>query len=196
MKSRLAASVVLSALVLAGATGCTFITPQASTIAYSASDGVNVSDDDAPLAVRNAFVVADESGQFGNLIAGIVNPTDDDLVLLVTVTGLDPIEIEVPAGETVSLGANADPVLLQGVPDEDSGLEGVDFAPGSTVEVHFQSGDSNGVTANVPVLDGALPYYTDLVPEPVPMTAPGEIPVTDETSTPVPTDAPEDDGSH
>lgn len=182
MKSRLAASVVLSALVLASATGCTFITPQASTIAYSASDGVNVSDADGPIAVRNAFIVADESGELGNLIAGIVNPTTEDETLIVTVAGLDSFEIDVPAGETVSLGANTEPYLLEAEGD-------VEFAPGSTVEIHFQSGDSNGVNANVPVLDGALPYYSDLVPEPVVE----QVIIDDETATPVPTDAPDDD---
>ncbi len=178
MKSRLAASVVLSAFVLTAATGCTFITPQASTIAYSASDGVNVSDEKAPVAVRNAFVVADESGELGNLIAGLVNPTSEDQVLLVTVNGLDTVEIEIPANETVSLGANAEPLLI----------EGLGAQPGATVEIHFQSGDSNGVNANVPVLDGTLPYYSDLVPVPV-----IEIPVIDDAVTPVPTDAPDED---
>ncbi|MGW8484585.1 DNA modification methylase [Microbacterium sp. NPDC055903] len=164
--------------MLTAATGCTFITPQASTIPYSASDGVNVSDEGAPLAVRNVFVVADESGELGNLIAGIVNPTDDDQVLIVQVSGLDATEIEVPADSTVSLGGNVEPLLI----------EGLNAKPGATVEIHFQSGDGNGVKANVPVLDGALPYYTDLVPQP---TTP--VIIDEETATPVPTDAPDEE---
>ncbi|WP_460799811.1 DNA modification methylase [Microbacterium sp. GXF0217] len=187
MKSRLVASVVLSALVLTGATGCTFITPQASTIAYSASDGVNVADTAGPIVVRNAMVIADESGELGNLVAAFINPSQDDAVVTIELQGLEPFEIEVAAGETVSLGANEEPLLLDAAEAEGD----VTFEPGSTVEIYFQSGDGSGATANVPVLDGALPYYTDLVPEP----AEEEIVIDDEvtvpTETPVPTDEPD-----
>ncbi|MFB7252055.1 DNA modification methylase [Microbacterium sp. NPDC056234] len=187
MKSRLVASVVLSAVVLTGATGCTFITPQASTIAYSASDGVNVADSSGPVAIRNAMIIADESGELGNLVAAFVNPTGEDVVVTVELQGLEPFEVEVPAEETVSLGANEEPLLLDSA-DADGDLS---FAPGSTVEVYFQSGDGTGDAVSVPVLDGALPYYSDLVPE----SAEEEIVLDDEvtvpTETPVPTDKPD-----
>ena len=155
MKSRLVASAALSALVLLGATGCTFITPQSTQIEYPASDGVNVSDADGPLDIRNAFIVATEDGSVGNFIAAIVNPTDEKATLTLSVDGIDSFTVTVPAGETVSLGANADPLRVVDL----------DTKPGATIEVHFQSGDSTGVKTQVPVLDGALPYYTDLVPD-------------------------------
>ncbi|WP_223622056.1 DNA modification methylase [Microbacterium sp. EST19A] len=155
MKSRLVASAALSALVLLGATGCTFITPQSTQIEYPASDGVNVSDADGPLDVRNAFIVATEDGSVGNFIAAIVNPTDEKATLTITLVGIDPFTVTVPAGETVSLGANADPLRVVDL----------DTKPGATIEVHFQSGDSTGVKTEVPVLDGSLPYYADLVPD-------------------------------
>ncbi|WP_243224618.1 DNA modification methylase [Microbacterium sp. CIAB417] len=187
MKSRLAASVVLSALVLTGATGCTFITPQASTIAYSASDGVNVSDTAGPVVVRNAMIIADENGELGNLVAAFVNGSQDDAVVTVELQGLEPFEVEVAAGETVSLGANEEPLLLDAAA---SGGE-LTLAPGSTVEVYFQSGDGTGAAANVPVLDGTLPYYSDLVPEPVEEVIIIDDEVAVPTQTPVPTDAPD-----
>jgi hypothetical protein len=156
VKSRLAASVALSALVLAGTTGCTFISPQATTIEYSASDGVNIPDSEGPLDVRNAFIVATEDGSTGNLIAAIVNTGDQRETLIVEVEGLDALTVQVPAGGTVSLGADAEPLRI----------DGLDTMPGATVKVYFQSGDATGATAEVPVLDGTLPYYADLVPEP------------------------------
>jgi hypothetical protein len=155
VKSRLVASVAISALVLLGTTGCTFITPQSTKVNYSASDGVNVSDDDGPIVVRNAFVVANEDGTVGNFVGAIVNPTQDRGTLTITVAGVDPFTVTVPAGDSISLGANEEPLRIVGL----------DSKPGSTVEMHFQSGDSAVVKTQVPVLDGSLPYYADLVPE-------------------------------
>ena len=154
MKSRLVASAALSALVLLGATGCTFITPQSTKIEYAASDGVNVSDADGPIDVRNALVIATEDGSIGNFIGAIVNPTEKSATLTLTVEGVDPFTITVPAGDTVSLGSDEEPLRIVGL----------DTKPGATVQIHFQSGDSAGVKTQFPVLDGALPYYADLVP--------------------------------
>ncbi|WEK60552.1 MAG: DNA modification methylase [Candidatus Microbacterium colombiense] len=154
MKSRLVASVALSALVLLSATGCTFISPQATKIEYSASDGVNISDADGPLVVRNAFIVANEDGSVGNFIGAVVNPTDERATLTIGIEGIDPLTVTVPAGDRISFGADADPLRIVGL----------DTMPGATIEMHFQSGDSLGVKTQVPVLDGALPYYADLVP--------------------------------
>lgn len=155
MKLRLVASAALSALVLLGATGCTFISPQATKIEYAASDGVNVSDADGPIDVRNVFVVANEDGSVGNLIGAIVNPTDERATLTISLPGSDTFTITVPAGDSISLGANAEPLRIVDL----------DTMPGATIEIHFQSGDSTGVKAAVPVLDGSLSYYADLVPE-------------------------------
>lgn len=175
MKSRLVASAALSALVLLGATGCTFITPQSTKIEYAASDGVNISDEDGPIDVRNALVIATEDGSVGNFIAAIVNPTDEKATLTVTVEGLKPFEITVPANDTVSLGSDADPIRIVGL----------DTKPGATVEIHFQSGDSTGVKTQVPVLDGTLPYYSDLVPsEKEPASTPTPLPT--DTAAPAP----------
>lgn len=154
MKSRLVASAALSALVLLGATGCTFITPQSTEVKYSASDGVNVPDSDGPLDIRNAMIVATEDGSVGNLVAAIVNPSSSAETLTIEIEGLDPLTLRVGAGDTVSLGANAEPLRI----------DDLDTKPGATVQMYFQSGDATGATADVPVLDGTLPYYADLVP--------------------------------
>ena len=154
MKSRLVASAALSALVLLGATGCTFITPQSTEIQYSASDGINIPDTDGPLQIRNAMIIANEDGSVGNLVAAIVNDTDQNEVLTIDAEGLAPLTVRVGAGDTLSLGADAEPLRI-----DDLGAK-----PGATVELYFQSGDATGATAEVPVLDGTLPYYADLVP--------------------------------
>ena len=155
MKSRLVASAAISALVLLGATGCTFITPQSTEIQYSASDGVNIADTEGPLEIRNAMIIATEDGSTGNLVAAIVNPTDKAATLTVEIEGLDPLTVRVGADDSISLGANAEPLRI----------DDLDTMPGATIKVYFQSGDATGAAADVPVLDGSLSYYADLVPQ-------------------------------
>lgn len=157
MKSRLVASAAVSALVLLGTTGCTFITPQATSIdPYNVSDGVNVPDSDGPLEIRNAMIIANEDGSVGNLVAAIVNPTDRGEVLTVEIEGLEPLTVRVGAGDTLSLGANAEPLRI----------DDLDAMPGAMITMYFQSGDSIGAVTDVPILDGGQPYYADLVPQP------------------------------
>ncbi|MFK4760522.1 DNA modification methylase [Microbacterium sp. ZW T5_45] len=155
MKSRLVASAALSALVLLGATGCTFISPQATTINYSASDGVNVSDESGPIVVRNAFIVANEDGSVGNFVAALVNQTGERETLTISIDGFDPFTVTIPANGRISLGADEEPLRIVDL----------DTQPGATIEMHFQSGETTGAKAEVPVLDGSLSYYKDLVPE-------------------------------
>ena len=155
MKSRLVASAAVSALVLLGATGCTFITPQSTTVEYSASDGVNVTGLEGPIDVRNAMIIATEDGSTGNFVAAVYNTSAEDATLTIEIEGFDPLTIDIDAGDSVSLGADADPLRI----DE------LDIEPGATVTMYFQAGDVTGATADVPVLDGTLPYYADLVPE-------------------------------
>ena len=156
MKSRLVASAALSALVLLGTTGCTFITPQATSIdPYNVSDGVNVPDSEGPLDIRNALVIATEDGSTGNLIAAIVNTTDKAEVLTIEIEGFEPLTVRVGARDTVSLGANAEPLRI----------DDLDTKPGATIPMYFQSGDAAGSVTQIPVLDSTLPEYADLVPE-------------------------------
>lgn len=154
MKSRLVASVALSALVLAGATGCTFITPQTTKLTYSPSDGVSIAES-GPVVVRNALVVANDAGDAGVFVGALVNTGTTDETMTIEVEGVSPIRVEVPAGDLISFGSNAEALEL----------EGFNAKPGATVNMSFQSGGvASGPTA-VPVLDGTLYFYTDLAPE-------------------------------
>lgn len=154
MKSRLAASLVLGATVALGATGCAMVSPQATTIEYSPSDGVSVPAS-GPLKVRNALIVTNESGTLGNFIAAIVNDTDKAETLTLGIDG-ETQTVRVPAREVVSLGGDDEDPLL---------LEGLSITAGETLPVTFQSGDGTGVEVEVPVLDGELAYLEGFVPE-------------------------------
>ncbi|GAA3213575.1 DNA modification methylase [Microbacterium terregens] len=157
MKSRLIASLALGALVVLGTSGCAMISTQATTIQYSPSDGVNIPDS-GPLQVRNVLIVADDDGNDGNLIAAIVNTTSDSQTLRIEFgegSAKTTESIRVPANSTVSLGTDeTEPVLL----------EGIDTKPGAVLPMYFQSGDGEGILFDVPVLDGSLDYYGDLLP--------------------------------
>lgn len=154
MNTRRLAPVALAAALLVGMTGCSMISPQATTIAYSAADGVNIPDS-GPLKVRNALLVADESGERANFLAAVVNDTDKAATLSVTAGGTEKT-VRVPARSTVSLGFDgADPILF----------DGVDALPGTDLEVTFHSGDGQSIVYSIPVLDGKLAYLADFVPE-------------------------------
>ena len=180
MKSRLFASLAVGAAVVLGTTGCNLVAPQATTIDYSASDGVNVPES-GPLKVRNALIVTDEEGSGGNLVAAIVNSTTEAQTLRVEVgEGGSTVRasVQVPASSTVSLGDLANDVAPLA-------LDGFDGAAGSTVPVYFQSGDGQGALIDVPVLDGALEYLRTLAPTPTPTSI--LVPATTPSATPSPT---------
>ncbi len=181
MKTRLFASLAVGAAVVLGTTGCNLVAPQATTIDYSASDGVNVPES-GPLQVRNALIVADEEGTAGNFVAAVVNDTTEAQTLRLEVgEGSSAISasVNVPAGRTLSLGDLADDV-------EPLALEGFEGAPGSTVPVFFQSGDGEGALVQVPVLDGALEYLSPLAPTPTPTRLVEPSPTPSVTPSPTP----------
>jgi hypothetical protein len=157
VKSRFIASLALGALVVVGTSGCAMLSTQATQIQYSASDGVNIPDS-GPLQVRNVLIVTDEEGADGSLVAAIVNTTSESQTLNIEWgegSSKSTEEIRVPANSTVSLGTEeTDPLQL----------EGIDTKPGANLPMFFQSGDGEGVLFDVPVLDGALDYYGDLLP--------------------------------
>ena len=149
---RLVATAALGVAIVLGATGCTFMTHQATTNEYPASDGVNVETTGGPVEVRNAMVIATEDGAAGNLVAALINTSDSSAQLTITV-GAESATVRIPAGESVSLGADEEPLLI----------ENLGVLPGATAPIYFSSGDV-GDEVEVPVLDGTLPYYADLVP--------------------------------
>lgn len=152
---RLIASLAVGGALVLTTTGCSMISPLATTIPYSAAEGTNVHGS-GPLEVRNALIVANEDGSEGNFVAAIVNQTDDSQTLNIEIGEDGPtLTVKVPANSTVSLGSDEDEPLL---------VEDLDALPGTDVTTFFQSGDAEGVLASVPVLDGSLDYLSALAP--------------------------------
>lgn len=155
---RVAASLAVGAALVLTVSGCSLISPQATTIGYSAAEGTNVYGS-GPIEVRNAQIVANEDGSEGNFVAALVNDTDRTHTLNIAFGGADSdltLTVRVPARTVVSLGADdgEDPILI----------EALDTPPGADIDGFFQSGDGEGVLVSVPVLDGTLDYLTALAP--------------------------------
>lgn len=182
MKARVAASVVLALTVAFGTAGCGLIAPQATTKHYDASDGVSGSV--GSVDVRNAIIVTDASGgTVGNLVVTLVNTGSTAQRVAVTAgdSSTEPAYVTVDAGQTKKVGTE---------PDAASGnvfFSPFSALPGSLFPVYFQYGDQTGVQLQVPVLDGALSEYKDLVP-PTALPTPTAVPTP--TGTPAPTETP------
>lgn len=156
MKIRRLATLAVLGGVLIGTTGCNMISTQATLIQYEAADGVNV--DAGTVLVRDALVVANPDGTLGNFVGAVINHGDDTQTLRIEFgeDGTGGTEtVRVRAGETLTLGHEQDPVLL----------EGIDALPGTYLPVYFTAGSEPGALTLVPVIDDTLPYYEGLVPE-------------------------------
>jgi hypothetical protein len=179
VRARTMATVVVAAGILLGTTGCNLSAPQATTIHYDASDGVsgNVGD----LAIRNALLITAD-GESANLLVHVVNPTDEDIDLLVQYEGVDDkvdTEVTIDANSTGEIGVEGgDSILVDG-----------EVTAGSLFPVFFQYGDFTGTELLVPVLDGTLSQYSTLVPTEKP--APTAAPTAEPAETPAPTATPE-----
>ena len=157
--ARLVAAGALGTAVLLGASGCAFISTQATTIQYAPSDGIIIDPVSGPVQIRNVLIVANEDGSAGNLLGAFVNSTDENHTVTMEFgepgSGVSET-VRVPANTVVSLGVDGeDPILL----------EGIEMLPGSDVPASFQSGDGETVLADVPVLDGEQDYLAPFVPE-------------------------------
>lgn len=157
---RLVAVIALGSALALGTTGCTFITHQATTNPYPASDGVPFDETGGDVVARNVFVVTTEDGEVGNLVGAFINEGSKSSTVDIDVAG-EQLTLRVPSEDRVSLGGDKMPLRI----------ENLDVKPGATVEVLIVSGDGEATPAQVPVLDGSLPQYADLVPAAEPIDA-------------------------
>ena len=167
MRARVTASIAVAAALAAVLAGCTFFTPQATLKHYDPSDGVNSSVGD--LQLSNALVLT-ENGKNGNLLLSALNPTAKDVTLTVQWdAGLDKdtISIDLPAGKTTQIGYGDDGQEF---------LASIQTDAGGLLPLYFQYGDKPGKQLQVPVLDGSLPQYSELLPTPTPTPTPTETP--------------------
>ncbi|GAB3556171.1 hypothetical protein GCM10027404_34310 [Arthrobacter tumbae] len=138
-------------LALLGATGCSAVNEQATTIQYAASDGIV--DSVGPVLLRNILIITSAEGEPGALLGTLFNESDS--AVQVRIDGENE-------NSQVTIEANGKYVFEDEV-DDDGTLEGISEVPGSLVDLEFTV-NSESETIRVPVLDGTLEEYREYVP--------------------------------
>ena len=153
MLVRKLAVVAVAASVAFGATGCTFMTPIATQIAYQPGTGANADLGSATNGVvaRNLVYLVNASGQ-GVLIGTIVNQGTVDSTVSITPANGKATSVVVAAGKTLDFGYNGNP-----------GIDlGMTAAAGSLTKLTLAAQKS--VDLNIQVLDATFTEYAGLVP--------------------------------
>jgi hypothetical protein len=174
VKLRAAAAAAIAALVILGVSACA---PIASLKHYDPSDGVSTTV--GQVKVLNALVLS-KSGKDGNLLFSAYNPTSELIQLNVQYgasADRTTVHAALPPDTTTNFGYGKKGQFL---------LSGIDVKPGSLAHVYFQYGDEEGSQLTIPVLDGSLPQYQNLLPTPTPTPTP----TASLTATPTPTPTP------
>ena len=150
-RTRSTAAAGIIALSLLGATGCSAVNDQATTTEYSPSDGIvqNIGD----VALRNILVVSDGDGEPGRLIGTVVNESSEPVNFELSVGGSN-LSWNIPAGGKV---------VYDDAPQAEVLVQSVNVVPGTGIRAEASTG-SETATLNVPVVDGQVPYYKDLLP--------------------------------
>ena len=165
MRARRAASVVLaSAVVLLSTAGCTFFAPQTTLKPYDPSDGVNTQIGD--VYIRNVLLLT-EDGNDASLLVNVVNETDNGQNVKFQYEGTDSdgttgkVDKSVFAnpGTATSIGGHGNNQIV---------LTGINAKPGTLFPVFVQYGDQTGKQLLVPVLDGTIKPYDELLPSATP----------------------------
>jgi len=144
---RIAAAV----LVAAALTGCSATNPIQTQVVYSASDGARVVLGDT-IEAKNLIVLTQAQGEPGALIGAVTNRGAQDTVATIDVVGAGRHEIPLAAGQS-----------LRFVGEDTLRFDAVDGSPGATMAVTVSSGSEGATSATVPVLDGTLPEYAEVL---------------------------------
>lgn len=171
MKIRKFATVAVAASLLLGTAGCTFMNPIASRMEYAPSDGTQATL--KSVDARNFIYLSDGNGHaalFGSLVNRALTSTSVKLQYTDAETGekKDAFYTLLPS-QKLDFGYNGTSAL-------NFNLDGT---PGKTVTVWVSAGNETGKAMNVPVLDGTLAEYADLVKQ-----IGGSLPSTEPAPTP------------
>lgn len=159
MKARRAASIALAVSLLVGTAGCTLASDSVD-LKYAPSDGTAA--DIGELHLLNVIGLS-ENGDDVSLLMTIVNDADEDVEVNLQFTDesgeKDTLTVTVRANSSEQFGGSG---------DEEVVARNVGAAVGGLLPVYVQYGDEPGKQLQVPVLDGAIAEYADLLPEPEP----------------------------
>lgn len=148
-------TVVASGLAVLTLAGCSATNPITTAEAYNVVDGVEM-DLGGDVAARALLVLTSGEGEVGLLTGALTNQSREDVEVELAPEGGDPITLDVRAGTTLLLG-NED--------GEEVEIERVPVVPGSLMTISATTPEGGTHEIRVPVFDGRLPEYADLVPD-------------------------------
>ena len=156
MLVRKLAAVALAAGVLVSATGCSFNPHPESLQSYAPSDGSGIdiypAKHNEHIAIRNFMILTD--GTSSKLYGSVINSGRQTQTITIQTTDGVSENIVVKPGERVAVGADggfASTLVLTG-------------KAGDLVDFKVTAdGGKNWQTISVPVLDGTIDYYKELV---------------------------------
>lgn len=143
-------------------TGCSAINEQSTTRVYSASDGVRL--DLGQLELRNVLIVSEAADAPGRVAGTFYNQSDSDITLTISGAAGSQTEIVVKPGTPTVLGTTGDEHILNTVASAPGALE--------SVELRLSGASSETASLNVPVMDGTLQEYKNLIPTIAPSPEP------------------------
>ncbi len=155
MSIRKFAAIGLAASILLGTTGCSLFSPVASRVQYSPGDGTEINLE--TVKVRNFMYLSDGKGGEA-LFGSVINPGLESKSIKIqytdgTLNEKKEVAINLLAGQKIDLGYNGGSALAIDLDGE----------PGDFVEVFIIEGTNTGKRLELPVLDGTLAQYKDLV---------------------------------
>lgn len=153
MSIRKFAGIAIAAGLLIGTTGCSFTSPIASLKVYSPSDGEQLTIGD--IHVRNMILLS--NGTTESLIGSIVNSGLTDALVTIQYSDINDVKqttaLNIAAGKKLDLGYNGNPGISINS----------DALPGQILAIYFGAGSEPATELAVPVLDGTLKQYAELV---------------------------------
>jgi hypothetical protein len=147
--------IAAAAAAVLGLAGCSATNPITTAEAYNVVDGVQA-DLEPDVKAHNLLVVTAEEGAAGVMSGALANQGRETVEVTLQAEGADEVTIEVPARGAVLLGADG---------GEQVELDSVEAAPGSLLPVTLSTPQGGSTEVGVPVFDGTLPEYAELVPE-------------------------------
>lgn len=145
-RAALAAGVVGLGLVLSACSPVTTDKP------YAASDGVRAQA--GTMTVENLMIVTAGEGQPGRLLGGATNSgIDAGILTLATADTTLSLDVPIQPRSTVNFFADGTATFFESVP----------VAPGSNLPMTITDPEGVSTAVAVPVLDGTLPEYRDVI---------------------------------
>lgn len=143
-------------------TGCSAINQQSTTIVYSASDGVRM--DMGHLELRNVMIVSNGNDAPGHVAGTFYNTSTSDITLTFSGDQGSQTEVTVKPGIPLVLNAANDKATLSTVKAAAGAME--------VLQLRQSGGASDTGQLNVPVLNGTLNEYKELLPTATAVAAP------------------------